>query len=82
LGRYKVGRVPFSEEERIQCKEIANAISKAENMHKQKVLQDMAQYRKNRARLAAKAREAKERGLSYGYYVALCIEFRGRLSIM
>ena len=69
----------MSTEERNKQAAIKSAIAEATCRHKQKVLQDMAKYRKNRARLAKKAREARAAGLTYGYYVALVLEKRGRL---
>ncbi|MBQ6481724.1 MAG: hypothetical protein IJI45_11450 [Anaerolineaceae bacterium] len=82
MGRHKDWEPPISEAERKNREEIKNAIARQQQMHRTKVLQDMAKYRKNRERLAGKVAAARKMGLSYGYYVALYVEFRGRLSIM
>lgn len=82
MGRRKDWEPKLSEAERRNQKEIREAIAKQEQMQKMKVLQDMAKYRQNRERLAGKVAAAREMGLSYGYYVAYYVEFRGRLSIM
>ena len=82
MGRHKEWEPAISETERKNQKKIREAIAKQEQMHKTKVLQDMAKYHKNRERLAGKVAAARKMGLSYGYYVAFHVEFRGRLSIM
>ena len=82
MGRRKDWEPPVSDAERKNQEKIREAIAKQEQMHKTKVLQDMAKYRKNRERLAGKVAAARKMGLSYGYYVAYYVEFRGRLSIM
>ena len=82
MGRRKSWEPQITEAERKNQKEIREAIAKQEQMQKTKVLQDMAKYRQNRERLAAKVAAAREKGLSYGYYVAYYVEYRGRLSIM
>jgi citrate lyase alpha subunit len=82
MGRRKSWESQISEAERKNQKEIMSAIAKQQQMHKTKVLQDMAKYHKNRERLAGKVAAARKLGLSYGYYVAFHVEFRGRLSIM
>lgn len=75
----KVGRPGLDAEERERQREIRRAINDQEGKIRTKILQDMAKYRKNRKRLASKQRAARAAGLSYGYYVALVLEGRGRL---
>jgi hypothetical protein len=80
LGKHAGGRPGFDPQERETQKKIKEAIAYAEQKQRAKVLQDMAQYRKNRKRMSEKARAARLAGLSYGYYVALVLERRGRLA--
>lgn len=82
MGRRKSWEPQITEAERKNQKEIREAIAKQEQMQRTRVLQDMAKYHKNRERLAGKVAAARKMGLSYGYYVAYYVEFRGRLSIM
>lgn len=82
MGRRKSWEPSVSDAERKNQKEIKEALAKQEQMQRTRVLQDMAKYRQNRERLAAKVAAARKMGLSYGYYVAYYVEFRGRLSIM
>ena len=80
MGRHAGGRPGLDPQEREVQRKIREAVAYAEQKMRAKVLQDMAQYRKNRLRIAEKARAARVAGLSYGYYVALVLEHRGRLS--
>lgn len=82
MGRRKAWEPPVSEKERKIRAAITQAISDMEHEKKIRAYNAMADYRKKHDRLTQKIRAANARGMSYGYYVALCVEFRGRLSIM
>ena len=57
-----------------------DALQRREHDHRQKVRRDMKTYWANHKRLGEKALAARAAGLSYGYYVALVLEGRCRLS--
>lgn len=82
MGRHKEWEKPLSEKERKINLAIAQAISDKERNDKIIAWNAMKDYRRNHNRLTEKILAANARGLSYGYYVAFCVEFRGRLSIM
>ena len=79
LGRYKLG-AKVEKEEIARDKAIKRAVMERQQQHKQKVMQDMAKYRINRERLAAKVAAARAAGLSYGQYVGLVLERKCRLT--
>lgn len=80
MGKGKVGRPGLDAKEREVQAAIRRAINDVEGKKRTKILQDMAKYRKNHKRMASKQAAARAAGLSYGYYVALVLEGRGRLA--
>jgi hypothetical protein len=78
-GRLKPGPKPMDAEEKEIQAAIMAALQQRDHDHRQKVRRDMKEYWKNHKRLGKKALAAQKAGLSYGYYVALALEKRGRL---
>ena len=79
MGRMKPGPVPMDKEEKALSEALHRAVMEREHAHNARVRRDMREYWKNHKRLGEKVLAAQKAGLSYGYYVALVLEKRGRL---
>lgn len=79
-ARLKPGPKPREKDERYLQAAIMDAISRRAHDHRQKVRRDMQDYWANHKRLGEKVTAARAAGMSYGYYVALVVEKRGRLN--
>lgn len=76
-----MGRKGYStERERLTEKAIKNAIQDRLSKHREKVKKDMQQYKRGHARLTLKVKNARQYGMTYGYYVALVLDRQGRLN--